>query len=185
MLDTVVGIETSFTITQELPLSGDLIGEANTKYISDGAHKVSLPPVEGVTAVALGSVVLLEQVVGDGTIEDNVSQVGTTDDSGDNLAEITVSEGTTVGVILVLAYGRLQWMLLPTLLAVAAPPATADKLLTTNSGIDSVPTGAGVQRNLDESYSLYDPLDVDGVYVGMHIGPPAATTDSLHIILIW
>lgn len=183
MLNTVVGIETYYTILQELPLSADALAQANTKYISDGVHKLSLPPVQGVGAVPLGTAVIIEQVTGTGAVEDSYSIVGE-DDSGENIAEIPIPEGATVGFILVIAYGRLQWMILPSILVNGSGLAlpAADRLKVPNGGVSIVPTGSGVQLNGDASYSLYTG---SGTYVGMHIGPPASNGETLYVIKIW
>jgi hypothetical protein len=113
MLYHISDIETIFTIEQTLVLGGNVVAQANTKYTSNGAHIVSLPPPEGIGAVELGSAVIIDQVAGIGTVRDNVSVYGLVDQIGDNLEEVTVEPGTKFGVMLVIAYGRKQWMMLP------------------------------------------------------------------------
>lgn len=187
MLNTIVGLDISYFIGTELAMSGNTLGAANTKYISDGAHTLSLPPVEGVGAVPLNTSIILEQTVGIGVIEDNVSQVGD-DDSGDNLASINVAEGTTVGVILVIAYGRLQWMLIPSILVNAggspSAPATTNVVEVVNSGVNSVDTGVYVQAVISSGeFKRADSVNSEfDEYIGVHIGPLSDIGDPLTIV---
>jgi len=113
MLYTIADIETVFEIEQTLALGGNIVGAANTKYTSNGAYTVDLPPPEGVGSVPLGSAIIIDQVSGTGTVSDNVSVFGLDDEMGENIVEVDVDPGTKFGVMLVIAYGRKQWMMLP------------------------------------------------------------------------
>ncbi len=112
-LETITGLGIVFTIAQELPLSDDVVGAPDTKYISDGPHEVELPSVHSTPG---GSVVILKQVVGEGSIRDAVSQHSLDDVSGETVIVQSIAEDTTVGFILTQTFGKKKWMQLPPVL---------------------------------------------------------------------
>lgn len=113
MLYHIDDIETVFEIEQTLALSGNIVGEANTKYTANGSYILEVPPAEGVGSVELGSAIIVDQVSGITTVVDNESVFGLDDQPGEHLVELDIDPGTKFGVMLVIAYGRKQWMLLP------------------------------------------------------------------------
>ena len=108
-------LEVHYTIEQELVLVGDITAQINTKYVSTSSNTLELPDVD---AVPLGSIVVLDQNAGTGTINDRVSHYGLTDEGG-TLNTVQCPAGEVVAVYLHCTYGRKQWVQLSDVLFIA------------------------------------------------------------------